>query len=391
MTDLVYLDHAASTPMRPEAIAAMLPYLADHPANPSGGHDASRAAKTALEVAREDVADVLGCRPDEVVFTGSGSESDNLAVKGVGWAARARGAADAAIVSAIEHKAVLGAAHRLGSEGHRVAEVRATASGVIDLEQLGAALDGLADHTAIVSVMTVNNETGVEQPLADVATIVHDRAPGAVLHTDAVQAPQWIDLARHAAAGFDLVSLSGHKFGGPKGVGVLVRRNAVELTPLVEGGGHEWSLRAGTQNVAGIVAFATALRATHDHRAEECARIAALRDRLEAGLIDRVGGIVVNGDRERRVAGALHVAIDGVEAETLLVALDAVGVCAASGSACSSGAIEPSHVLLAMGMDPVRARASIRISLGWASADSDVDAAIERIPSVVHRLRERAA
>ncbi|HEY3833526.1 MAG TPA: cysteine desulfurase family protein [Acidimicrobiia bacterium] len=391
MTDLVYLDHAASTPMRPEAIAAMLPYLADHPANPSGGHDASRAAKTALEAARENVADVLGCRPDEVVFTGSGSESDNLAVKGAAWAARARGAGEGAVVSAIEHKAVLGAAHRLEAEGHHVCEVLATASGAVDLERLRTALDGAGAHVAVVSVMTVNNETGTEQPLADVATIVHDRAPNAVLHTDAVQAPQWVDLARHAASGFDLVSLSGHKFGGPKGVGVLVRRNGVELTPLVEGGGHEWSLRAGTQNVAGIVALATALRVTHHQRAEECARIAGLRDRLEAGVIDRIGGVVVNGDRNRRVAGVLHVAIEGVEAETLLVALDAVGVCAASGSACSSGAIEPSHVLLAMGMDPVRARASIRMSLGWASTDADIDAAIERIPAVVHRLRERAA
>jgi cysteine desulfurase len=161
--------------------------------------------------------------------------------------------------------------------------------------------------------------------------------------------------------------------------------------PLVEGGGHEWGLRAGTQNVAGIVAFASALRATHDQRTEELARIARLRDRLEAALIDRVGGVSVNGDPARRVEGALHVAVDGVEAETLLVALDAVGVCAASGSACSSGAIEPSHVLLAMGMDPDRARSSIRISFGWASTDADVDAAIERIPSVVQRLRERAA
>ncbi len=400
MPELVYLDHAASTPMRPEAIAAMLPYLADHPANPSGGHEAARAAKTALEAAREDVADVLGSRPDEVVFTGSGSESDNLALKGAAWAARERGAGDGVIVSGIEHKAVLAAAHRLGAQGHRVAEIPATAAGTVDLDRLGAALDALATTAAsgaaaggvaVVSVMTVNNETGVVQRLEEVAALVRERAPHARLHTDAVQAPQWIDLAQHAASTFDLVSLSGHKFGGPKGVGVLVRRAGVDLVPLVEGGGHEWSLRAGTQNVAGIVAFATALRTTHERRTAERARIAQLRDRLEAALVDRVRGVGVNGDRDHRVEGVLHVAVDGVEAETLLVALDTIGVCAASGSACSSGAIEPSHVLLAMGMEPSRARASIRISLGWASTDADVDAAIERIPAVVQRLRERAA
>ena len=179
-------------------------------------------------------------------------------------------------------------AHRLEAQGHPVVEILAGPSGAIDLERLAAALDTVRGAVAVVSVMTVNNETGIEQPLTDVAAIVRDRAPHAALHTDAVQAPQWIDLAHHAASGFDLVSLSGHKFGGPKGVGVLVRREGVELTPLVEGGGHEWSLRAGTQNVAGIVAFATALRATHEHRSEECTRIAGLRDRLEAGLIDRV-------------------------------------------------------------------------------------------------------
>ncbi len=392
--DCVYLDHAASTPMRPEAIDAMLPFLADHSANPSGSHQASRRAKTALEEAREDVADVLGCAPKDIVFTGSGSASDNLAVKGAAWAARegdARAEGSAVIVSGIEHKAVLAAAHRLEHDGHRVAELAATPRGTIDLDRLSAALDHFADDLAVVSVMTVNNETGTRQPLDEVAAMVRARAPRATLHTDAVQAPQWLDLAHHAAAAFDLLSLSGHKFGGPKGVGVLVRRNGTELVPLVEGGGHEWSLRAGTQNVAGIVAFATALRSTHDQRAAEVARIERLRDRLETALVDRIDGVTVNGDRAARVEGVLHVAIDGVEAETLLVALDAVGVCAASGSACSSGAIEPSHVLLAMGMQPARARSSIRISLGWASNDADIDAAIERIPIAVQRLRERAA
>ena len=257
----VYLDHAASTPMRPEAIVAMQPFLADHPGNPSGGHGAARATKTALEAARELVAAVCGAAPHEIVFTGGGSEGDNLAIKGAAWAARARDPKlDGIVTTGIEHKAVLGACARLARDEYRVTVVGARTSGTVDLDELGAALD---ERTAVVSVMLVNNETGVRQPLADVATLVRERAPRAWLHTDAVQAPQWCDL-RDTAAPANLVAISGHKFGGPKGVGALVVRDGVELVPLVEGGGHEHELRAGTQNVAGIVAFATALEIT-DH------------------------------------------------------------------------------------------------------------------------------
>ena len=274
----VYLDHAASTPMRPEAIAAMLPFLADEPGNPSGGHTASRAGKTALEEARETVATLCGARPEEVVFTGGGSEGDNLAVKGAAWARR--GELDGVVTTGIEHKAVLGAAARLEREGLRVARVPATPGGVVDLDRLSDTVDA---RTAVVSVMLVNNETGIVQPLDEVAAIVRARAPRAVLHTDAVQAPQWLDL-RATTAAAQLVTISGHKFGGPKGVGALIVRAGTPLVPLIEGGGHERDLRAGTQNVAGIVALATALRLTDAQRAEETARIARLRDALEAGL-----------------------------------------------------------------------------------------------------------
>jgi cysteine desulfurase len=383
---VAYLDHAASTPMRPEAVAAMLPYLSEVSANPSGTHAASRAAKAALEGAREQVAAVLGAQPAEVVFTASGSEADNLAVKGAAWARRTSGP-DGVVTSGIEHKAVLAAVHRLAAEGFREAVVGATPGGIVDLDALGAALD---ERTAVVSVMLVNNEVGTVQPLAEVAALVRERAPLAVLHTDAVQAPQWVDVGA-AAAGADLIAISGHKFGGPKGVGALVVRGGVPLVPLVEGGGHEWGVRAGTQNVAGIVALAAALGATHVQRAEECARIGALRDRLEAALRAAIPSLVVNGDPAHRVAGALHVTIPGVEAEALLVALDVAGVYAASGSACSSGAIDPSHVLLAMGMPRERALSSVRFSLGWASTAADVDAALEVVPRVVERLRHTAA
>jgi cysteine desulfurase len=380
----LYLDHAASTPMRPEAIAAMVPFLAEHPGNPSGAHGASRAAKTALEEARESVAALCGCTPHEMVFTGSGSEADNLAIKGAAWAAHARDARlDGIVTTGIEHKAVLGACERLARDGFRITRVDANREGVVDPEALAGALD---ERSALVSVMLVNNETGVRQPVAEIARLVRERAPGAVVQTDAIQAPQWIDFAA-VVADVQLVALSGHKFGGPKGVGALIVRDGTALVPLVDGGGHERGLRAGTQNVAGIVAFATALRITHDRRAEETARIAALRDALERGFADQIPGFAVNGAPDARVAGVLHCTFDDVEAETLLVALDQQGVMAASGSACSSGAVDPSHVLLSMGMARDRALSSVRFSLGYASTRADVDAALAIVPEVVAKLR----
>ena len=384
MSDPVtYLDHAASTPMRPEAVAAMLPFLADHPGNPSGAHAAARVAKTALEEAREAVAAALGAQPDEVVFTGGGTEADNLAVKGGARAARRTDGTDAVVTTAFEHKGVLAAAHRLGTEGFRVVEVAVTPRGLVDLDDLAARLD---DRTAIVSVMGVNNELGTIQPLQEVAAIVRDRAPRARLHTDAVQAVPWVDVAE-LAAGFDLVAISGHKFGGPKGVGALVVRRGVPVDAEIEGGGQERGLRAGTVNVAGVVALATALRITHERRAEERARIAELRDRLQAGLLAAVPDAFVNGDPAHRTAGHLHLGFPGVESEALLVLLDRAGICAAAGSSCSSGATEISHVLAAMHMDRARAEASIRLSLGYASTAADVDHGLAVIPAAVAQLR----
>ena len=365
----------------------MEPFLTEQYANPSGMHAAARASKTALESARETVADICRCEPREVVFTGGGSEGDNLAVKGAAWAARDRTGADGVVTTGIEHKAVLGACDRLGREGFRVARIGAGPDGITDLEALAGALD---ERTAVVSVMLVNNETGIVQPLAEVAAIVRERVPGAVLHTDAVQAPAWLDL-RVATAGAGLVAISAHKFGGPKGVGALVVRDGVELVPLIDGGGHEGARRAGTQNVAAIVGLAAALRATDDHRSAECARISELRDRLQAGLARTVPGLEVNGDPRHRVEGILNCAFPGIEAETLLVALDQHDVYASSGSACGSGAIDPSHVLIAMGIGQDRARASLRFSLGYATTNADIDAALAVVPDAVHRLVGAAA
>jgi cysteine desulfurase len=365
----------------------MEPFLTEHYANPSGMHAAARTSKAALEAARETVAEVCGCEPREVVFTGGGSEGDNLAVKGAAWAARDRTGADGVVTTGIEHKAVLGSCDRLAREGFRVARIGADSAGLVDL---GALADALDEQTAVVSVMLVNNETGIVQPIAEVAGLVRDRAPQAVLHTDAVQAPNWLDL-RTWAAGSDLVTISGHKFGGPKGVGALVVRDGVELVPLVDGGGHEGARRAGTQNVAAIVGLAAALRATDAHRGAECARIAELRDQLQAGLARTVAGFVINGDPRHRVEGILNCGFTGIEAETLLVALDQQAVYASSGSACGSGAIDPSHVLLAMGIGPDRARSSIRFSLGHATTAADIDAALTIVPEAANRLVGAAA
>ena len=323
----------------------MEPFLTEQFANPSGMHAAARASKSALECAREVVARACGCEPREVVFTGGGSEADNLAVKGAAWAARDERGADGVVTSAIEHKAVLGACGRLEREGFRV-------------------------------------QRFVE--------MVRARAPRAVIHTDAVQGLAWLDLGV-ATAGADLVAISGHKFGGPKGVGALVVRSGTALVPLIEGGGHEGELRAGTQNVAGIVGLAAAAEFSHRERAGASARIGGLRDQLQAGLMRAIPALAVNGDPARRVAGILNCAFPGIEAESLLVVLDQQGVYAPSGSACASGAIDPSHVLLAMGISPDLARSSVRFSLGHTTASADIDAALAAVSAAVRQLTGAAA
>jgi len=373
--------------MRPEAVAAMLPFLSESFANPSGGHRAARAAKTALEEAREVVAGALGAAPGEVVFTAGGTEADNLGIEGAGRAARAAGLGDGIVTCAFEHKAVLAACDRLEREGFRVQRVPATRGGLVDLDALAEALDA---GTVVVSVMLVNNEVGTIQPLDRLADLVDDRAPNAVLHTDAVQAVPWLDVAT-AAARARLVSVSAHKFGGPKGTGALVVRGGVALQPLLEGGGQERDLRAGTVNVGGAVAMAAALRLTTERRSVEVSQVARLRVRLLDGLADAIDGLFENGDPAHKVAGSCHVGIPGIEAEMLLVALDQAGLCAAAGSSCSSGATEPSHVLAAMGLPRADAISSIRLSLGFASTDADVDAALEMVPAAIGNLRRAGA
>ena len=377
---LAYFDHAASAPMRKEAIAALQPYLDEQFANPSGSHRFSREARTAVDEARDDVADVLGCAPGEVVFTSGGTEGDNAAIFG---AVRRHGGA--AVCSAAEHHAVLHCVEHLHGE-----VVAVDAEGVIDLaalQQALAAVRARGERVACVSVMAVNNEVGSITPMRDAARIVRADAPGAVLHTDAVQAACWLDL-RDIVRVTDAATLSAHKFGGPKGMGVMVVKSGTTLEPLIMGGGQERDRRSGTSNVAGIVATAAALRATSNDRSRETVRVAALKSRLVASLRGRVSDVRETVPANRSVPGIAHLCIADVESEALLFLLDEAGVCASAAAACASGAMEPSHVLRAMGVEPRLAKGALRLSLGHTTTPDDVDAAIEAIVRSVARLRQ---
>ena len=360
--------------MRPAALEAMLPHLGEHFANPSGAHRFAREARRSIDEARDVVADVTGVSPGEVVFTGCGTESDNTAILG----AVAESAGGVAVCPAAEHHAVLEPVEHAGGT---VVDVDAT--GHVDLDRLAAAL---GPDTAVVSVMAVNNEVGTVTDLAAVAGLVRVRAPQAVLHTDAVQAACWLDL-RTIAPLVDAMSLSAHKFGGPKGVGVLTVRDGTRLAPLIRGGGQERERRSGTHNVAGIVAMATALAETDHERVAESARVAGLRDRLLDGLRSRLDGVVETVPRDGAVAGIAHVCIEGIESESLLFLLDEAEVCASAASACASGAMEPSHVLAAMGVDRALAGGALRMSLGHTTTADDVDRAVDALTDSVARLR----
>ncbi len=383
----VYLDHAASTPMRPEAVDAMLPFLRDDCGNPSGAHGAARRARAAIDDARDVVAAALGADPAGVVFTSGGTEADNLAVLGVHD--RHGGVV---ICSATEHHAVLDCVRDRGG-----VVVPVHSSGLIDLERLGAALTDQRDagrRVSLVSVMTVNNEVGTIQPIRDVARLVRELAPEALVHTDAVQAVPWLDVA-WLGREVDLISISAHKFGGPKGAGALVVSPGVDLAARQLGGGQERERRSGTQNVAGIVGLAAALAVTVAERDVTVERVGELRDRLADSLLAALPEAIETGvarrddgpDRSGKVAGILHLCLRGIESEALLYLMDKRAVYASAASSCASGAMEPSHVLAAMGIARELAAGSLRLSLGWASNEADVDAALEVIPSAVERLR----
>lgn len=382
------MDHAASTPARPEVVEAMLPWLAEHWGNPTGAHARGRAARRAVDEAREPVAELLGCSGGEVVFTSGGTEADDLAVNGVLDAVGGM-----ALCSAIEHHAVLDPVlHRGGMT------IPVDRHGVLDCPALVDMLDAAATAAAaghgpevtLVSVMVANNEVGTIQPLGHVAEVVARHAPAAVMHTDAVQAAAWCDVAA-VAAGVPLVSLSGHKIGGPKGIGALAIRPGVALAPRLRGGGQERGRRSGTHNVAGIVGLGMAARLVLEHRSGLAARVGAMRDRLEAALvaIDGVSVTVAPGGSAppQRLPTISHLCVSGVDSEALLFLLDDAGVAASAASSCASGATESSHVLAAMGVAPADARGSLRLSLGWTTDDTTIDRVIEVMPAAVARLR----
>jgi cysteine desulfurase len=371
-----YLDHAATTPMRAEAVEAMLPYLSEQFANPSGSHRFARGARAAIDEARDSVAEVIGCAPGEVIFTSGGTEGDNTAV--LGTVARRGGTA---VCPAAEHHAVLASVEQVHG-----AVVPVTVTGAVDLDPLSDVLRRTAD-VSVVSIMAVNNEVGSLNDIAAVAAVVREFAPAAVFHTDAVQAPCWLDL-RSITPHVDMLSLSAHKFGGPKGVGVLVAKSGSSFAPMVIGGGQERERRSGTQNVPGIVALAEALRLTDLERADEQIRLCALRDRLVDSLMAELPGVHETVPRDQKVAGSAHVCIEGIENEALLFLLDEAGVCASAASACASGAMEPSHVLAAMGVPRYLAFGALRLTLGRATVEADIDLGIEAVVNAVRRLRK---
>ena len=381
----IYLDHAATTPLRAEVLEAMLPYLEEHWGNPSSIHASGRRARQGLDEAREIVARELGCRAREIVFTSGGSEADNLALKGVAWAGSAGGRH--LVTTAVEHKAVLHSCAVLERHGFEVTYLPVDRHGRVDPADVSAAL---TDHTTLVSVMYANNEVGTIQPIAEIAAICRGR--GVSFHTDAVQAAAFLPLAVDSLQ-VTLLSLGAHKIYGPKGVGALYVRQGTQLLPQQSGGSQERQRRAGTEDVAAIVGFARALELVHTDtaaREAENARLVGLRDHLLSGLL-QIPGTMITGHPTERLPNSASVVFEGVEGGDLVAALDLEGIEASTGSACTTGAVDPSHVLLAMGIDPGLARGSLRLTLGRGTSQQDVDRALELTGVIVGRLRASVA
>ena len=374
----VYLDHNATTPLAPAALETVVAVLRGEFGNASSVHAFGQTAKSRIDGARAAVAELIGARPQEIVFTSGGTEADNLAIRGV---AEAAGPRRHLVASAIEHEAVLNTVKALGKRGWATTLLPVDRRGIVSPEALEAAL---TPETALVSIMHANNEVGTIQPVAELAALARRR--GAVFHTDAVQAIGKIPVAVERL-GVDLLSLSAHKFNGPQGAGALWVRRGRRLVAAATGGGQERRRRAGTENVAAIAGLGAAARVARARLEAGLDDVAALRDRLEAGILAEVPGADVNGDPARRVPNTTNISFDGVEAESLLIALDIEGVAVSTGSACSSGTLEPSHVLRAMGLSARRTQNSIRFSLGLGNSAEQIDRVVEIMPRVVDKLR----
>lgn len=378
----IYLDNAATTALRPQIVEAMCAAAGDAAYNPSSLHAEGRRAARLLDSARDRAASVLGVHRNEITFTSGGTESDNLAVAGT---MRASPREATVVCSAVEHHAVLAAVQALADEGYRATVLPVGSDGRVDA---GAFPEALGPSTALASVMYANNETGVIQPIEALAAAARTR--GVAFHSDAIQAPDWLPV-NAPALGVDLLSLSAHKFGGPKGVGLLYVRRGTPLHPLALGGGQEFGRRAGTENLAGIAGMVAALELAASERIEAAGRIRRLRDRLEGGILNAVPDVRINGVRGERLPNISNVSFAGVESAALLVALDLAGIAVSAGSACTSGSLEPSHVLAAMGLEPRWRQGAIRFSLGPTTGAAEIERVLEIVPSVVADLRRPSA
>lgn len=376
----IYFDHNATTPVDPAVGEMIVRVMTEEFGNASSVHHFGQRAKAVLDEARSSVAALIGAEPSEIVFTSGGTESDNFALRGVAEALEPTGRRHL-IASSIEHEAVLVTLKALARRGWRTTLLPLDPSGIVKPEALAEAV---TDDTAIVSVMHANNEIGTIQPIAELARLAHAR--GALFHTDAVQSIGKIP-ADVRALGVDLLSLSAHKFNGPKGAGALWIKRGARVTAILTGGKHERSRRAGTENVPAIAGLGVAARLAAKKVATEGPRLAALRNRLEEAILAQVPGTAINGDREPRVPNTTNISFEAVEAESLLIALDLEGIAVSTGSACSSGTLEPSHVLRAMGLPSPRTQNSIRLSLGAGNTDAEVDFVVSKLPAIVDKLR----
>ncbi|MQG69039.1 MAG: cysteine desulfurase [SAR202 cluster bacterium] len=382
---LIYLDNAATTAVREEVLDAMYPHFGVSFGNPSGIHTVAQEARKAVDESRETVARILGCRIGEIVFTSGGTEADNAAIKSVALALRNVG--NHIITTSIEHHAVLHTCHQLEQFGFEVTYLPVDSQGLVDPDDV---VNAITDRTILVSVMLANNEIGTIQPLSCISNAVKQesdrRNKKIVLHTDAVQAAGYLDLDV-GRLGVDLLSLSAHKFHGPKGAGLLYVKRGTPFEPQIMGGGQERERRSGTENVPGIVGLAQALRLATEERESLSARLAPMRDRIIDGLRANLDRVRLNGHSTRRLANNVNVSFENVEGEPILLGLDLAGICASSGSACSSASLEPSHVLLAIGLDANLAQSSLRVTLGRDNTEEDVDYLLSVLPDLVVRLR----
>jgi cysteine desulfurase len=376
--EIIYLDNNATTRVAPEVFEAMVPFLTEHYGNPSSAYSFGKRVEGHLKEAREKVAALLGCTPKEIIFTSCGTESDNAAI----WSALQTTGKKHIVTTQVEHSAIMNQTEWLEKNGYGVTRLPVAPDGTLSLADVENAI---RDDTAIVSIMWANNETGVLFPVEEIASLC--KRKGVLFHTDAVQTPGKIDLRSVAKSDIDFLSMSGHKLHAPKGVGVLYVKRRTKIVPYVIGGGQERGKRGGTENVASIVGLGRASEMALANLGDEQNRVRALRDRFENTLLEKLPYLYLNGRRDQRLPNTSNIAFDFVEAEAILMSLDDKGICASSGSACTTGSLDPSHVLSAMGLTPARARSCVRFSFSHYNTDADIDTALQILPPMIERLR----